>query len=379
MGSEPLVVLGLVSAAPYRGRRDLARETWMSRAPDEALVRFVVALHSTAEPQFGASLQGELHSNGDLVVIATSVPPSRLLSPLDTTFRWFKYASEHYSRARFVAKCDDDTYIVVEELVQQLKLLGTHQNVYFGRVYWTTWDSQNYVHGISKFSPNAHHSCKYKLSLCTGPFPFTTGSLQLISQDLTQRLAYSVPAQKHLDTIISELANESSPVAWRRHQLYRNQPVYEDVWLGYALYELLPRDKPARITLVGLNYKAYTYDDWGYLVRNSSMILHWKLKSKSPASGNSSSLARRMMLTHAYVLKNHCPSLPQFKCKPFSPAMVKSSHALMASAYASAMAANSTSTLSGSLLRTSLAQLPKPRIWQGSLCNIDPTRTSCRQ
>ena len=61
----------------------------------------------------------------------------------------------HLPAYPYVAKCDDDVYVVLSELEAQLGALAGRAHVYMGRLYWTTWDADHHVHGISKFGPNA--------------------------------------------------------------------------------------------------------------------------------------------------------------------------------------------------------------------------------
>lgn len=168
---------------------------------------------------------------------------------------------------------------------------------------------------------------------CRGPFPFTTGSLQLLSRDLAAEIASSQAARDHVELVVAQLAPEGSvygngsvamrseaarsearSVAARRKVAYPRVPAYEDVWLGYAVHSLLPRLPNRTVTLVALEPATYTYDDWGFIVRNSSMVLHWKT-----SSGNVSRLALRLQLAHSLVQGGHCATQPVLACERADP------------------------------------------------------------
>ena len=196
-----------------------------------------------------------------------------------------------------------------------------------------------------------------------GPFPYTTGSLQLLSRDLATEIASSTAAQQHVAKVLSDLelaasaaeASAQQPrgsparpprlsgMAAARLQTYGTPPAFEDVWMGYALHALLPRHANRTVTLAILEPRAYTYDDWGFTVRNTvrrvrrghavgasaaaplrmltplvrplavqSMLLHWKMrKARANFTG---ALSLRLHTAHELISALHCPSEPRLAC-----------------------------------------------------------------
>ena len=198
--------------------------------------------------------------------------------------------------------------------------------MYVGRFFYTTWDLTHHVHHMSSESgfTTAYlareclgaggNGSERNYGLCAGPFPFTTGSLQILSLDLAMELNRAPSVRRRVAMAVRDLQNKSIAAA-RKEVAHGEPPVFEDVFLGYAIYSLLPwRAQPIMLAMLEPYY--YTYDDWGYAVRNSSFLLHWKLRSKPADNGGASeALLRRMRMTDDLVSAYHCNSKPALACE----------------------------------------------------------------
>ena len=186
------------------------------------------------------SLEEEVAESGDIVLLETGVS-GRVWSPLHSLYAWLRHATSHapYSRAPFVAKMDDDVAINAHELAAQLRLVraaAPHpERAYYGRYYWTTWDEAAFIHSGSGYTHGSvarnARAC-LAARTCRGPFAFTTGSMMLLGAGIAADIGASELAAAN---IAASRALLSGPNASRR-----KTPAFEDVWLGFAAYALLP-------------------------------------------------------------------------------------------------------------------------------------------
>ena len=305
----PLAAIGLVSAVANHARRSAVRDTWF-RSPEcvsgEIVSRFVIA--RPADAHAAASLDAEAVSAGDLVVLQTGVS-GRVWSPLHTTFRWLQYAASTapFLEAQYVAKMDDDVYLVVPELVGHLRQMravphtSPSGNVYYGMFYWTSYTPADFMHRGSTYdmlTANRASAACIRSAACEGSFPFTTGSMQLLSRSLARTLASAPATAAHIETSRSMV------------NMPRRTPAFEDVWMGYALYALLPA--VTNITLVGIDRYNYYFDQRTKpTMKNTTMLVHFATKTKE------SQLALRIHAAHNFSMRQHCASSGTLGCGSF--------------------------------------------------------------
>ena len=313
----PLATVGVLSAASYAYRRAAARETWAQpRELDRAnvLATFVIASANGTLPR----------ASGDVVWLPThGASMRRLISPLVTTFAWLQYAtsSPPHSRASFVVKCDDDVYLHMPGLAAQLRMmladsqrpsgpglahsaLPLSSSIYFGRLYWTNYDAESYIHVATGYSPD-HAGRAEKARLCencTGPFPFATGSLQGLSLPLARALANSPAANLHVHEAIRRFSSST-----------RKTPVFEDAWLGYAMVGLLPPDPLRRMSVVAVD-PMFVFDDSRFVMHNLTLLVHWKSGKQYART-----FAARMRAAHDHASRYFCSeSTPLLACGQWS-------------------------------------------------------------
>ena len=322
------VALGILSAPQYQRRRDELRRTWLSSPlaarGGEFLCRFVVAWPDVSVATHGervppgtasAELEAERERHGDMLVFASRAT-GRVWGPVVSTYLWFTHAARmlaHAPRAAFVGKLDDDVYVGLGTLLAQLRLvrtqLGASAHVYYGAMYWTMYDAEHYEFHGSRYTyfqvasggvvrqtcagarPVRRPNGSRPLAQCVGPFPFTTGSLQIVSAGLLELIASSVGAAAHIARAV-ELANTRSAEG-----SLRRAPAYEDVWLGYAVRALLPTD--TQVHVVHLDKQAYYHDTWGLKLASSTFLYHNRLKTPS-----------RIEAVASFSGKYHCEGAP---------------------------------------------------------------------
>ena len=90
----------------------------------------------------------------------------------------------------------------------------------------------------------------------------------------------------------------------------RSTPAFEDVWMGYALYALLPA--VTNITLVGLDRFNYYFDQSTKpAMKNTTMLVHFNTKTRE------SQLGVRIRAAHNFSMRQHCASSGTLGCGSF--------------------------------------------------------------
>lgn len=274
--AEPLLALGVLSAEPYACRRDTIRASW-GQFPEatggEVLVRFPTAIR-------GAPLAATLAEQakfGDLVLLYTNVT-TRQVGPVLTMLAWIRHAvsTAPYSRASYVAKLDDDGFVGVPELARQLRRLRPFPNVYYGIFFYSTWYYDWFQarsgRGVGTSTYTATDARKKNMKCivdrsCSREFPFPGAPLQAVGLDLARALATS----PKVETYANYLRNTST--------MKTTNYATEDSWLGFALSELLPEGF-AGITLAQVDRYSYSFDEWGFWMKNTTFLVHDRRKTR---------------------------------------------------------------------------------------------------
>ena len=303
---SPLVALGIVSGSTYHERRTALRSTWL-RSPEctlgEVLARFIVA-RPLDNTNLTAALERESSTENDLMLLETGIS-GRVWSPLHTMFRWFQFATQNkpFRLAGYIGKMDDDVYCNVGELTRHLRhmqmvpRMSQNASVYYGVFYWTSYDQGKYQHTGSSYTmlgaQIASRRC-IKEHTCEGSFPFTTGAMQLLSRTLANSFSSSPAAIRHI---------ERSRMLVHRP---RKSPAFEDVWMGYALYALLPT--VANITMVSLDRFNFYFDAAVRpTMKNTTFLVHLATNK----------LGERIEAAHNFSVRQHCVSRSVPHCHRF--------------------------------------------------------------
>jgi len=299
--AAPLIALGVLSAQSNLPRRLGIRQSW-GRYEDvqsgRVLLRFVIGVTGDEVGSTIEALRVEAAENPDVQLLNVRIT-GRKLGPMHTTFAWLQHSTSTLpcSSAAYVAKLDDDCYINVPELVQHLTLLQHLPMVYYGIFYYSTWLHTGYRHFASGYDPRALKwqggECM-RSGNCSSPFPFAAAPAQVLSIDLAAAIAASPLAYDYttssLDILSDPKQNASSTFA------------SEDVWIGYAIHDLLP-SSVGGVTVASLHRFAYTFDSWGAEIRNTTVLFHNKMKD-----------APRVKSAYYYMRANACPTNVSISC-----------------------------------------------------------------
>ena len=300
--ADPLITLGVLSAAVYDCRRAAIRNSWV-KYPEvdsgEVLVRFLTAVG----PLLPAKLVAEHAHFGDIVMLQTNVT-SRNIGPMLTVYRWLQFAAVEppYSRAHYVAKLDDDGFVHVPELASHLRLLRDMGKtfVYYGIFYYTTWRMHTHQVGASTYDWNGARKANSKCIAdknCSGVFGFAAAPAQILGLDLATALATSPRAMAYTH---GSRAILDDPVKSKTFAT-------EDSFLGYAIHDLLPDDFTG-VTLARIDRYKYTFDSWGFTLKPSTILYHDKLKS-----------SYRLRAAYLYARDQACPTNVSISCSKRDP------------------------------------------------------------
>ncbi|KAI7842582.1 hypothetical protein COHA_003686 [Chlorella ohadii] len=123
--------IGILSGRGYRHRRLAVREAWANKAqiPGQVVAKFILS-----EDERTPQVESELEEFGDIVFVREK---TNYKSILFKTFYVMEYAVTHYDVA-YVLKTDDDAFINVAPMVEQLKLLCQNPGCQNERLYMGT-------------------------------------------------------------------------------------------------------------------------------------------------------------------------------------------------------------------------------------------------
>ncbi|WVQ65931.1 uncharacterized protein L199_004109 [Kwoniella botswanensis] len=140
-----LMFLGIFSAADKRERRDLYRQVIIPDfPPDQFTIKFIlgtppypenpISQEAVARSRLMNKVEAEMNEFGDMVML-----PMIDNIDLGKTHEYFKWVAKEYSgpgrvkgRPRFVMKADDDTILVMPNLISGFKDLNCADNIYWG-------------------------------------------------------------------------------------------------------------------------------------------------------------------------------------------------------------------------------------------------------
>ncbi|KAI3437945.1 hypothetical protein D9Q98_000389 [Chlorella vulgaris] len=120
--------IGILSGRGYRHRRLAVREAWSNRAqvPGQVVARFILS-----EDERTPQVEKELEQYGDIVFVQQK---TNYKSILYKTYHVMEYAAANYDPA-FVLKTDDDAFINVAPLMEQLRAMCENPDCRRERLY----------------------------------------------------------------------------------------------------------------------------------------------------------------------------------------------------------------------------------------------------
>ncbi|XP_062212737.1 hydroxyproline O-galactosyltransferase GALT6-like [Phragmites australis] len=131
LSDEPVeIFIGILSAGNHFAERMAARKTWMSAAQKSSNVvaRFFVALHGRKE--VNVELKKEAEFFGDIVVVPFMDSYDLVVLK---TIAICEYGVRVVS-ARYIMKCDDDTFVRLESVMAEVKKIRNGTSLYIGNM-----------------------------------------------------------------------------------------------------------------------------------------------------------------------------------------------------------------------------------------------------
>ena len=197
LSTHYLLVVVVLSTVHGKDRRDAIRQTWMRGHQDikpAVMVKFVIGTLDLP-PSDLEVLMAEEHTHHDLLLLShLKESYHHLTRKVLYTFQW----ADENLKFSYLLKCDDDSYVRLNTMIQELARRTSKQSLYWG--YFT--GRQN-PRSSGKWAEN-------KWFLCDHYLPYAMGGGYVISSDLIHRVAVNA------DGI----------------QLYNNEDVSVGVWLS---------------------------------------------------------------------------------------------------------------------------------------------------
>eukprot|EP00249_Psilotum_nudum_P011011 c22912_g1_i2 orf=457-2625(-) len=123
--------IGILSGSNNFAERMAVRKTWMKSrliTLSKVVVRFFVALHPSRE--INLQIKWEANYYGDMVVLPYMDHYDLIVFK---TIAICEYAVQNVS-ARYILKCDDDTFVSLEAVMREVKITGFLENLYVGSI-----------------------------------------------------------------------------------------------------------------------------------------------------------------------------------------------------------------------------------------------------
>lgn len=186
----------------------------------------------------------------------------------------------------------------------QAHTLGARSRPSIACLQGTAWHRYDYMAVGSGYTADMVLRGRAKACLdaknCSGPYPFSTGSLQGLSMPLARLLATSQAAADNLEALAMLETNGSFAG--------RTTPAYEDAWMGFGLIGLLSPDDERNIHMVELPRHLF-FDDFSFAMNNITMVVHWRANKD-----NQNVHTARMRASHWYAQSHHCAANASLFC-----------------------------------------------------------------
>ena len=127
----PTFLLILIPVLPSSSKgRVLIRETWYRgfRDNDDVMLRFMMGMNSLDQSEI-RELREENSTHGDIVLLYDITEDVRALT--NKTISLIKWATDNVEFT-YMMKCDDDTYVYVDNVISELKKRLTSTRLYYG-------------------------------------------------------------------------------------------------------------------------------------------------------------------------------------------------------------------------------------------------------
>ena len=157
--------------------RNLIRDTWYKgfRDTEHVMLRYIMGVNTLNDSQM-KQLHEENKAHGDLVFLENFTEGIWALT--NKTIAIMKWATENVEFT-YLMKCDDDTFVYVNNAVEELKRRPTTKKLYYGVMAF----NQKPIHS------NQSKWRDFEWNLSKKYTPFARGGCYILSEDLVQLLA----------------------------------------------------------------------------------------------------------------------------------------------------------------------------------------------
>ena len=261
------LLIGVQTGPLNHKRREAIRSGWMQTAPAGGLVCFVVGRSGITET-VRRSLEAEAASNGDLMLLeGVQDGRTKAVSIAKAHAFWARAASmisrELGSGSAHVAKVDDDSYVNLPALLEQLDQLRCVPRLYYGHFSYAGYIPSKFSKcGFSWRAPRPSLPDPLGCSRrgAWPAFPFVLGQLEVLSAELARYIGSSPAVLAFARAADARLAADEDPA------------------LGYWLSRLQPVSlQPVSYVHVGMStHNLDCFRDHGLYRRptNGSLVVH---------------------------------------------------------------------------------------------------------
>ena len=174
-GTHYLLVVIVLSSVKGRERRDAIRKTWMKGYQKDQAVVVTFAVGTLGlSPSSYDELKDEDNIHNDLLLLSgLEESYSNLTRKVLYSFVWV----DQHLRFDYLMKCDDDTFVVLDTILDELSQRISHEGF-----YWGFFDGRASVKKQGKWAERDWF-------LCDRYLPYALGGGYVISSDLIHRIA----------------------------------------------------------------------------------------------------------------------------------------------------------------------------------------------
>ncbi|EGD81785.1 hypothetical protein PTSG_02498 [Salpingoeca rosetta] len=164
----PVLFVAVFSAKENKLQRDTIRQTWMANLPAGTMVRFFIGSGQVTDEDLRA-LRAESNKNKDIAFLPQVVESYTSLS--DKLIETLKWIDDLYPDIEFVTKTDDDSFVRVDRILEELRTLDYSDTK---GLYWGYFDGRAPVQRHGKWE-------EHDWFLCDRYLPYALGGGYVIS------------------------------------------------------------------------------------------------------------------------------------------------------------------------------------------------------
>lgn len=201
---DAFLVFLILTGPNYFERRNVIRETWLSNFPSDMKKYFVIGTKSLSQEQVG-TLEYEHSIHEDLVLLHDFHDSYfNLTSKVIQSFDWLS----RNVNFEFVFKGDDDTFVNVERLYQEL------MRIKCDKLYWGFFDGRANVKKTGQWAESEWVLCDHYL-------PHARGGGYVLSRDLVEFIVKNAPLLKRYNSEDVSVGAWLAPLEVKRFHDFR--------------------------------------------------------------------------------------------------------------------------------------------------------------